>query len=249
MALLEKIDLLNMVEKKKPEGILSIYLDTDRSKQEQQHSQWKVRLKNGLKKLEQYLEAQQAMEEKNHFKRLVKKVEKEIQLSQRKHQKGLILFASSDLSIWELQFLQVEVNNEFYWDTRPALEQLYRISETYPPAGLIVAQQNKIRLLDACLGQIKADIHYLWDNKQEKWVRNPGELDNAPVLLHPRQLKKLIPHLQIEASLRGWQAVYLIGEPSLIDLLKQALAHIGSIHVIQKNLSAKSAHELLAQVM
>lgn len=237
------------MEKKKPEGILSIYLDTDRSKLEQQHSQWKVRLKNGLKKLEQYLMAQQAIEEKSNFKKLVKKVEKEIQLSQREHQKGLILFAASDFSVWELEFLQVEVNNEFYWDRRPALEQLQTIMDNYPPVGLIVAQQNQVRLLDVCLGQINADIHYLWDRQQEEWKRNLKEQDYPSALHNPRQLKKLIPQLHIEANLRGWKAVYLFGDPPLVDLLKQALTNIRNVYVIQKNLKSKSAHELLAQVM
>jgi CII-binding regulator of phage lambda lysogenization HflD len=129
LALFEKIQSLKGLKKAKPTGILTVYLDTDRSKPEQQHGQWKVKLKNGLKKLEEYLDAQNATEEKNRFAALAKKVEREILHLQRNHQKSLLLFASDDLELWEIEILQVEVKNEFHWEEEVVLDQLETINQ------------------------------------------------------------------------------------------------------------------------
>lgn len=249
MALFKKIQFLKQVTKEKPDGILSIYLDTDRSKPEQQNGQWKVRLKNGLKKLEEYLEAQNALEEKNRFKKLIKKVEKEIYQLQREHQKGLILFASSDLALWELEILQVEVQNEFHWEAQPALEQLQTINLKHPPSGLILAHQNQVRVLDTALGQVLDELDYQWHMEMEDWADFKGPTASSGNQNISREYKKLFPKLLQESKDRNWKAVYLIGDSSLIDSFKPIFDHLSQLYIVPKNLKDKSAHDLLAEVM
>jgi hypothetical protein len=233
LALFEKIQSLKELRKARPGGILTIYLDTDRSKPEQQHGQWKVKLKNGLKKLEEYLMAQKATEERNRFAALAKKVEREILQLQRNHQKSLILFASDDLDLWELEILQVEVTSEFHWEEEVVLDQLEMINQEHPPCGMIVAQTDQVRILDIALGQVLDEINFVRDSDTEEWME-------------PKQLK---PRLQKEAEKRGWKSVYFVGEPSVIDPLKSSLKHLPVMHTVPKNLKTESSHDLLGKVM
>lgn len=266
MALVSKIQRLQRIARTKPGGILSIYLDTDRSTPEQQKGQWKVRLKNGLKKLEEYLSAQGASLEKSNFKALAKKVKKEIEACQREHQKGLILFASDDLELFEMEIVQVKVENEFHWEKQPITSQLEEINQKYPCSGMILAHADHIRVVETCLGQVEDEFGYQWEIDTEDWryykgpASGSGQGREASSSLTDqytkrkevqmiREYKRLIPKLQEEALERQWKGIYLVGDPMLIQILKEGLHQLRIIDCIPKNMKASSSHDLIDKVI
>lgn len=55
MALSQLLEDLIDFKAEKSNQVLTIYLNTDRSDPNQQKGEWRIRLKNGLKRLEQYI--------------------------------------------------------------------------------------------------------------------------------------------------------------------------------------------------
>lgn len=266
MALFEKIQSLRGKERSRPGGILSIYLDTDRSKPENLNGKWKVILKNGLKKLEEYLGAQRAEEEKIRFSKLANKVEKEINHLQRDHQKSLILFASDDLELWEIEILQVEVKDGFHWEEKVVLGQLESINEQHPPCGIILAQMDEIRVVDTALGQVLDDFKYEWEVETEDWTTYKGTapssgrqevssslqtdtFDKRNEVHQSREIKKALPKLQRTAKNRRWKGIYLVGNTAFTDTLKEGLPHLSLFDTITKNLQTSPPHEILDKVI
>ncbi|WP_054636761.1 hypothetical protein [Thalassobacillus sp. C254] len=71
MALAE--ELLKYKEKKDDHGVLSVYLNTDFGEGTQHNGEWKIRLKNGMKRLQEYVEKSGSDEELKAFKNISKK--------------------------------------------------------------------------------------------------------------------------------------------------------------------------------
>jgi hypothetical protein len=59
------------------EGVLTIFLNTDQTSNDQQKGEWKIRMKNGLKKLEEYNESSEQMH-LHSYKKIKKKAISEI---------------------------------------------------------------------------------------------------------------------------------------------------------------------------
>src|SRR5690625_2378757 len=84
--------------------ILTIYLNTHPSL-----SDWKIRLKNGLKRTKEYIEAS-STHEVDIFLKISKKVEQKIQDKQTSLTNSFICFATSDRIL--LYLLQIPVQND-----------------------------------------------------------------------------------------------------------------------------------------
>ena len=102
--------------------MLTVYLNTDRSDPDQQGGEWKIALKNGFNRLEEYLES--APEEQERLKDLRLKVEEYVHSKERELPRSFIFFASRDSGIWEALELQVPVETNFYWEEDPMLDAL-----------------------------------------------------------------------------------------------------------------------------
>ncbi|GAK03851.1 hypothetical protein JCM19037_2207 [Geomicrobium sp. JCM 19037] len=98
MALAEEMKHLQQVTN--DEGVLTIYLNTDFANQNQHRGEWKIRLKNGSKRLVEYAEKSEDKEQVKQLKRLLDEVETYIQDKQAEMQRSLVIIASADGSLW-----------------------------------------------------------------------------------------------------------------------------------------------------
>lgn len=244
MSLWEKATELRFLSKEKPGGILTIYLDTDRRKPEQHRGKWKVTLKNGLKKLEQYLFVQGADEEIKHLQKLSKKVIKEIHNLQRKHQQGLVLIASHDLTVWELHLLQISVENEFYWDQTPHLEQLDELMKRFPPCGVLFASKYRLKIIDVSLGEIIHSLDFNWQHNDSE--RQENQAKDATIFT---EFKTIIPTIQRLSKQCHWQGYYLIGDTSVADYVQSSLNNLPVIKVVTKNIKMDNNQDFLQSIL
>lgn len=256
MRILDRIDDLKKVKTEKPGGILTIYLDTDQSKPEQQRGQWKIQLKNSLEEIEARLISKGNDRELQNFMRLAEKAEKEIYCLEEQLQKGLILFASHDLTLWELHIVQVPLEFELFWKEWPQLSQLVVLGAHYPAFGIIHIQKEKVRVKDMELGEVIEEFSYTASTDEEDWRRCPGtclskdqfvssvsHLDDymkkaeTPVL---QMFRCLSGDLHKEARKRCWQGVFLLGEAEWTEPFIQAFPNLSFVRVTSKNVNVAS---------
>src|SRR5690554_4181193 len=138
MGLAEDLENLKQFQCSQGKCVLSVYLNTDRSEKSQQQGEWKIRLKNGLKRLEEYLIASGNENELKSYQILKEKVNKEILGNQTRLMKSVIIFASEEQNLWSVHYLQLPVNTSFNWEKTPVLDQLETLQLTFPKSGIIL---------------------------------------------------------------------------------------------------------------
>ena len=252
MALAEE---LNEIKSKKDDlGILTIYLNTDLSEQDE----WKIRLKNGTKRLEEYAEKSGEKEGKKALKNLLREANAYIHDQQKNMQKSLVLIASADGDLWTAKTLQVPVESSFHWDTEADTTQLEELQEKYPATGIIVTQQRDVTLIDIALGEVRDEKKFSWDLEKEDWVdyddqSSPPSAADTSIDDFQRRFeenkhrwyKSLAPVLTKELKNRGLIGAYFVGSKESVSELTQ---HINDSHIkgkIAKNLGSKPAHEIV----
>jgi len=154
--------------------VLSVYLNTNPADREAQNGAWKIQLKNGLKRLDEYLTASKDEEELKAYKALRKKVEKEITDNQGDLQKGVVIFASTQNDLFWVKHLQISVKTDFQWENKPALDQLRYIYKAYPYAGVVLPSFKGIRVLDTSVGIVNEEVYYEFDAGLEVWTEQKG---------------------------------------------------------------------------
>jgi hypothetical protein len=154
--------------------VLSVYLNTNPADLNAQNGAWRIHLKNGLKRLDEYLEASQNEKEMKRYKELRKKVEREILDHQDDLQKGVVIFASPHEDLWSVHYVQVPVKTSFHWETKPVLDELRYMYKAYPYAGIILPSFKGIRVLDTSMGIINEEIFYEFDSGLEVWTEQKG---------------------------------------------------------------------------
>lgn len=154
--------------------VLSVYLNTNPADLNAQNGAWKIHLKNGLKRLDEYLKASNDEQEQQAYKPLRKKVEKEILDNQNDLQKGVVIFASPHKDLWSVHYVQVPVKTSFHWETKPVLEELRYMYKAYPYAGVILPSFKGIRVIDTSMGIINEEFFYEFDAGLEVWTEQKG---------------------------------------------------------------------------
>ncbi|ALS76126.1 VLRF1 family aeRF1-type release factor [Planococcus maritimus] len=154
--------------------VLSVYLNTNPADREAQNGAWKIQLKNGLKRLDEYLTASKDEKELKAYKELRKKVEKEITDNQGDLQKGVVIFASTQNDLFWVKHLQISVKTDFQWENKPALDQLRYIYKAYPYAGVVLPSFKGIRVLDTSVGIVNEEVYYEFDAGLEVWTEQKG---------------------------------------------------------------------------
>src|SRR5690625_477402 len=135
--------------------VLSIYLNTDPS-----NEQWKIVLKNGLKKTSEYVEAANP-DQKKDFEEIYKKANEKIKDSQAEFANSLVCFATRD-DIY-IHHLQITVQDDFSWEQQPKIEQLQQLIKTYPQSGVMLLQRDQITLITTALGRAIHEEQYVFD--------------------------------------------------------------------------------------
>lgn len=161
--------------------VLSVYLNTNPADLEAQNGAWKIHLKNGLKRMEEYLTASKNEKEINAYKELKKRVEREIIDHQSELLKGVVIFASPQEDLWWVRYVQIPVKNNFYWEETPHLEQLRYMYKAYPYAGVVMPSLRGIRVLDTSMGIINEELFYEFDPGLEVWTEQKGVRNSGRV--------------------------------------------------------------------
>ncbi|MBU9710342.1 VLRF1 family aeRF1-type release factor [Evansella tamaricis] len=242
--------------------VLTVYLNTDRANQDQQKGEWKIRLKNGLKRLEEYLIASGEEVQLQSYRKLRKMVEKEVRGNQSHLLKSVVIFASEDKSLWSVHYLQLPVETSFHWENKPAVDQLEQMHKTFPRTGIIMPSLNQVKVIDADLGEIQDTRVYEFDPETEDWRPKNGlatsdrmasganHIDGFQQRFEEnlnRFYKKIAGNLEQMKRDRKWESVYIIGEPDMVKTL-ESLMKVKVDRCVMKNMTNSQSSQVLAQV-
>ncbi|MFA9558623.1 VLRF1 family aeRF1-type release factor [Evansella sp. AB-rgal1] len=262
MALAKDIETLKDIQCEEGKCVLSVYLNTDRANQNQQKGEWKIRLKNGLKRLEEYLVAAGNEEELKSYKKLRKKVEKEVKGNQSKLLKSVVIFASDDQDLWSVHYLQLPVETSFHWESRPILDQLEKLQKSFPKSAIIMPNLDEVKILDIDLGEIKDTRTYFFDPETEDWRFKDGIASSDRMASSANHVddyqqrfdenrnrfyKKIAMNIEGMKKEKKWESVYIIGEPEAAQSLESQL-NVDVSLTIKKNLKNSDSSKVLAHV-
>ena len=148
MSFEEEIKELESIRKEGSDKIYSMYLNTDPSDPDQQGGKWKIQLKKSLQDFTNFLKEDDNKEELNNFEIVKDKVEKYVEAAEQDLSRGIILFASAD-DVWFARKVQMRLKSEFDWQKEPNLTQLKELEIEFPKTGMILVQQNYVKVIDA----------------------------------------------------------------------------------------------------
>ncbi|MCT8136827.1 hypothetical protein H1D32_03075 [Anaerobacillus sp. CMMVII] len=245
--------LQNVVEKLRSNeykgSVLTIYLNTDRG--ECQNSSWKIRLKNGLKRLEEYVALSYGEKERKRLKKLTKKVEKTIYDARTNLQKSVVIFASEEDKLFSVHYLQVSVENEFFFEGSPELSQIEKIQKNYERSGVIIANEAEIILMHSELGDLEVINKFEFEAYTDDWRLFEGTTASERMgtranhrdhyqeryeANQQRWLRSIISVIEKSASQQKWSHVHIIGQANYLALLENEL-NIPIKNVLRKTVS------------
>ena len=140
--------------------VLSVYLNTNPGDPEQLNGAWRIHLKSGLKRINEYLTASDDKNEIKAFNELKKKIEKEVEDNKNDLSKGVVIFASADPELWSVYYVQVPVKTSFHWENHPVTEEMEYMYKAYPEAGIILPSFGEVRILDTAMGSVINEVTY-----------------------------------------------------------------------------------------
>lgn len=231
--------------------VLSIYLNTNPDRMD-----WKIRLKNGLKRTKEYIEASNP-QQVNLFTKISKKVEQTVKDKQTSLTNSFICFASSEHLY--LYHLQVPVENDFQWEEKQSVSQLKKLFKQYPKSGVILLQHDKITLITSLLGEFIEKIHFKFDLETNHWKQYKrfafgSTYSNgiSPRDKHSKRLrenqnrwyKTIAPTLEKYINHHGWEKIHLAGPVELTKSMKRYLK-VQITGETTRNYSGKSVHVIL----
>lgn len=259
---------LNRLEKVMKEGankVFSMYLNTDPSDPEQQGGEWRIHLKNGLRNFEHYLAQDDDKEELHNFQLVKQKVKKYVLNNEQNFRRGIVIFATADEEVWFAARLQVRVKTEFFWEETPALDQLQTLSAHYPKAGIILVQQDEIKVVESYLNEVADTVHYELNLDTDDWRQKigPRKAGNSSGLgstnaqkenfkeryeaNKQRWYKSIASKLDKQAKDGSWEEIYVVGEADPTHELKTQM-NKPIDKVIHKNMLNHEESEVLDTV-
>ncbi|MBN8192222.1 hypothetical protein JI667_08685 [Bacillus sp. NTK074B] len=265
MSLNKTLNVLENLYLQKPDKLLTVYLNTDRSDPDQQGGEWKIALKNGFNRLEEYLES--APEEQERLQTIRPKVENHVHSLERELPRSFIIFASADSGIWETFELQVPVETNFYWEENPQLDQLKSLHQEYPLTGLILLQQNQIKILTSSFGEIQTSEFMEFDLETDDWRKHEGphhadvsmgsgggkanqqeEFESRLKANQQRWWKSLGSILDKKAADEKWERIVLVGDKEEAAVLEESMNK--EVHeTIGKNLLNENEHKVVEKLL
>ncbi|WP_223492631.1 VLRF1 family aeRF1-type release factor [Sutcliffiella horikoshii] len=251
----------------KPDKVLSLYLHTDRSHPDQQGGEWKIALKNGFNRLEEYIEAS-SMEELKRLRSIRENVEKYVEGMERKMPRGLIIFASADSGLWETFELQVSVPTNFYWEEYPVLDELQKMYQAYPLTGFVLMQQNEIKILTSIFALLEESESMEFDLEIDDWrmhqgpshhsssmgsgaIKTASQVDHYEDRINANQkrwVKSLGSKLDKKAADKQWEKIILVGDKGEAELLEGYMNKKVDA-IIQKNLLNENENTVLEKLL
>ncbi|MFC4558701.1 VLRF1 family aeRF1-type release factor [Virgibacillus kekensis] len=265
MNLDDQIKQLENVRKEGSNKVFSMYLNTDPSDPEQQGGEWKIHFKNGLRNFESYLQEDENKEELKNFQQVKKKVEKFVRGNEQNYRRGIILFATADEEIWFAHRVQTRLETEFHWEETPQLDQLKKLRDEFPKSGIILVQQDQVKVVEANMNEIEDTVYYEFDVDTDDWRQFTGphradpsmgsggkslQQDNFKDRYEAnkhRWFKSIAPKLDKRAKDHQWEKVYVVGEPDPTQELKEQM-NKPIDDIIQKNMLDHEESKVLEEV-
>lgn len=260
-----QISELKEIKKEGANKVFSMYLNTDPSDPDQQGGKWKIQFKNGLRNFETYLSEDDNQEELRNFKKVKKKVEKFVGRYEQDLLRGIIIFATADEDVWFAERVQMRLDTEFYWEEAPVLDQLEQLKDTLPKTGVILVQQNLIKVIETYLNEVENTYFYELNLDTENWSEKLGPRKGSGGM-HPgatnlqkdnyaarfaanqqRWYKSIAPKLDKLAKDGGWEKTYLIGEREATHELRKQM-HRQVNDTVYKNMLEHDEDKVLAQI-
>lgn len=235
--------------------VLTIYLNIDPSSEE-----WKIRLKNGLKRTKEYIQASEP-DQLKRFTTISKKVTSVITDEQRNIKQGLICFATSDQLL--MKHTQISIKNEFHWKDTPVTEQWDELNQQYPKSGIILLQRDEVSILETVFGNLVGQAHYTFDLKNKHWKQYKGLASGAIISSsanhrdqydqrlkenQSRWFKNIVPTIQKYAKDGEWEGIHLVGPAELTKVMEQ-LIHSPILGITNRNYGGKTAPQVIERVL
>ncbi|QSS99479.1 hypothetical protein IMZ31_15565 [Pontibacillus sp. ALD_SL1] len=266
MTLQKDLKKLENFYTEKPHRVLTMYLNTDLADQDQQGGEWKIHFKNGMNNFEHYLQESGDKDELKNFRSLKEQLETYVTDYERNLSKSLIVFASTDGQLWHAQPIQMPVKTEFFWEEAPVLDQLKELNNEFPKTGVVLVQQNDVKVIEAELGAVDDVKYYELDLNTEDWRlhtgphqaqasmgsggKNPGKekFEDRYRANQQRWYKSLAPTLDKLAKDGQWQRIYLVGNQDETDEIQAHMNKPIDEHV-PKNLLEHEETQVLNEVV
>src|SRR5690625_3671585 len=252
MSFEEEIKNLESISKEGSDKIYSMYLNTDPSDPDQQGGKRKIQLKKSLQDFTNFLKEDDNKEELKNCEIVKDKVEKYVEAAEKDLSRGIILFASAD-DVRFARKVQMSLKSEFDWQRAPKHTQLKELEIEFPKTGMILVQQNYVKVIDAFLNEIR-DVHfYELDLDTEDWSvkKGPGrggggmrtgdanyqedKFKNRFTANQQRWYKSLAPKLDKLAKDGNWKDIYLAGEREAVNELNNQM-NKEVTYIVNKNL-------------
>ncbi|WP_176554206.1 VLRF1 family aeRF1-type release factor [Bacillus sp. Marseille-P3800] len=241
-------------------GCLTIYLQTGKTSVDQQKGEWKIRLKNGLKKLEEYLEVSDNDPELHAFKKLKKQAEQQIMELSTNMPKSIVFIGSSEGDV-QLKKLQVPVENDFRWEKHPVVDQLEALEEKFPLSGIVMIKKTDVHTVETSLGEVIEEKQYSWDIESEDWKEYVGARPQAEAgaALHREQyadrfdanqqrwFKKIAQKIEKESKQKNWSTMHLVGSPDQTSEFARQLSNHDP-KISKRNLAKLKSHEIVKEL-
>lgn len=235
-------------------GVLSLYLSTKPSERDK----WEIHLKNELRRLEQEVEANEDATKLQAFKQLRDRAEREIRSNEHKLLRSIILFAEGNDGLFELHFLQLDVENEAHFGDKPNLDQIEKLDAEFPNTGILLAQLDSITAYDTRLGEIEDVVMFDLDLDTDQWRRYQGrgkggeaasssqtdQFDSRKENQVRQFYRDVAEEIRKLHKYHKWNEVVIIGQDRSANLLKDELG-LEVERVVNRNLGHAEEEEVL----
>lgn len=258
----ECIKKLEHVKQESPNNVFTMYLNTDPSDPDQQGGKWKISLKNGLQKFEQYIKQDENEQELKNFKAIKKKVNQFMLDNEQNLRRGVVIIATADEQIWVAEIVQVRLTSEFFWEDYPALYQLQTLMKEYPKSGIILVRQNMIKIIESMMNEVVDTTYFELNLETEDWHRKSGDtmgrlLDGATVTTYDfearyaanqqRWYNRIAPDINKLAKDNQWEQTIIVGEGEAAQLIKKYMNREVDL-LINKNMLDQNDNRILKEV-
>lgn len=253
MSLSTEINELKKLENTK-EGVLSVFLST----RPEEKDKWKIHLKNGFKKIEKELEEEGDPHKTQTFAELKEKVESELKNNELKMLRSIVIYADGGGSLFELHFLQLDVENEIVYSDTASIKQLETLDKNFPRTGIIVSQMETITIYNTRLGEIEDTLTIELDLNTDDWRRYQGRSARGAASTSSqtdqydsrkeKQIRRFYRQVSNEISKLkkeyNWAELVLIGHQRTVKLLLDEL-EFEVDRIVDKNVGAAAEEEVL----
>lgn len=258
----DDVKKLENIKQESPDNVFTMYLNTDPSDPDQQGGKWKINLKNGLQKFEQYIKKDENEQELKNFKAIKKKVNQFMLDNEVNFRRGVVIFATADESTWFAEIVQVRLKSEFFWEEYPALYQLQTLMKDYPKSGIILVRQNLIKIIESKMNEVVDTTYFELNLETEDWHRKTGDtmgrnLDGATVLTYDfdaryqanqhRWYNSIAPKIDKLAKDNKWEQTFIVGEGEAAQLIKKHMTR-DIDHLVNKNMLEQNEDRVLREI-